>query len=146
MSHNNAPVSFPSLTPTLLRRIGEALGGRHWQADIARQADVSKGQITRFLISKGGKGRRVPTEDFALQLDRIILDKIEDVANFIGSPSSPLASGTHEKAKRKILEGVAMLREFTPRVRRPSIKATSIRTEKPGPEPKDTSNWTRKIT
>lgn len=129
-----APKPFPKLTPKLFRQIGVALGGRHWQADIAREGLVSKSHVTRFL--KPGDDGRIPTQEFAVNLDRIIVDKIEDVANFVGSEGSPLANADYAKAKAKIMEGVAILRRYTPAVPRQPIEETSKRKHKQGRKPK----------
>jgi hypothetical protein len=128
--------SFPALTPDRLKEIGEALNGRHWQSDMAREAGVTKGQITRLLMPVGHKGRRTPTTSFAATIDRVIVDKIEDVARLIGHPGSPIRNEDYREAKRKIMEGVKLLRKYTPKVERVGVEDTSTRVNKPGRKPK----------
>ena len=130
---------LPQLTPELLRNIGEALGGRHWQSDIARETDRSKSQITRYLNEE-----RTPDVDFGERLDRVMADKIEDVSRFLGHSGSPNKGHHHFKEALALLKGaVKHLRKISPKVERTTIEETSTRTKPPG---KKKAKKSRKIT
>lgn len=112
----------------LLEKIGQALGGRHWQSDMARESGKSKSQITRFLNKE-----RTPTVAFGLALNRILVDKIEDVTGFIQYKGAPNVDASNVAAGIKALrKGIALLRKTSPRVKRLTIAETSTRKHPPG--------------
>lgn len=70
-----------TLTSTVINKIGLALAGRYWQADVARAINYSKSQVTRLV----GKSRNA-TEEFSHRLEGAMVAKIEEVADLLKTP------------------------------------------------------------
>lgn len=123
--YNKEPLA---LSWELLAEIGQAWGGRHWQSDMARETGLSKSLLTRYKMNQ-----RFPDETFRNNLDRALVDKIEDVAKFLGHPGSPKVDNSAIlSARQKIEEGIAELRKEFPAIKRVTIEETSIRKHPPG--------------
>jgi hypothetical protein len=72
------------MTPDLLRRIGEALHGEHWQAPLARRLGVAERSMRYWLA-----GREIP-EGVRDELVVLLLDKAcacVDLSGAIGGTS-----------------------------------------------------------
>jgi len=96
-----------SLSPDSIKKIGRAIGGTHWQADVARDIDYSKSMITRVL-----NGTRTADSLFADGLRDVMLTKIENVTALLGANGlSGANSPTTKKAQAMIREAVALLRQ-----------------------------------
>jgi hypothetical protein len=74
----------PMPTPTLLKRVGSSLYGTHWQADLAREIEFSKAQITRWL----NKSRTMPAA-LPLALQQVVLDRIIVLAGLLEEGGMP---------------------------------------------------------
>ena len=109
--------------PEFLKELGQALNGRHWQADMARETFLSKSQITRYMSCE-----RTPDEAFKENLHRILVDKLEDVTAFLGHPALPRAKDNSVKAAKKAIKAaIAILRKTAPAVERHKIEPETPR-------------------
>lgn len=103
------------LLPEALRKIGFALGGTHWQADVARLIDYSKSMITRALLPEGDKNARRPDDLFVDSLRVVMIDKIESVAVLLDTPGLSFADAPDtRKAQKMIADGLKLLRAQRP--------------------------------
>jgi len=95
------------MNPDDLRKIGRALGGTHWQADVARDISMSKSQITRYLDTS-----RTPDMLFTSSLRGVMIDKISTIASHLTTAGLPQNKSARTKeALALIKEAVKLLRQ-----------------------------------
>lgn len=84
-----------------IQKIGKAIGGIHWQADLARQIGCSKSFLTRAV-----DGTRAPDEDFLLRFRAAMADRITEIAPLFETEGLPLADDPETKKVTKKLQEV----------------------------------------
>jgi hypothetical protein len=99
------------MPPDEIERIGEALGSKWWQADLAKKCGYSKSSITRFTTRDPGQSRTVPPA-FVHALREEMLRKIEALAALLTIPSLPGSEMERTvKMQQTILQAVNLLRD-----------------------------------
>lgn len=103
---NIPPPKTSEFKPETVQKIGRALGGTHWQADVARDIDYSKSMVSRVV-----SGTRVPDEHFANGFREAMLDKISTVNSLLTSSGLPYFDDPEtRRAQKMIAEAIKILR------------------------------------
>lgn len=95
------------MKPATLGVIGTAIGGTHWQADVARETEISKSMITRFRKPVKSADHRFMDVGWRLSLLRMMLHKIEGLVDLLtieGMPgeNDPVTISAQEKIKAEL--------------------------------------------
>jgi transcriptional regulator with XRE-family HTH domain len=90
-----------------IRSIGQAIGGEHWQAEVARAIGYSKSMVTKVL-----SGERAADAVFLRNLRREGINKVEKLNEALGSDALPLNKSPKTKqARAMIKEAIKLMRE-----------------------------------
>jgi len=96
--------------PQVTKRIGRAIGGTHWQADLARAIRYSKSLLTRALNAS-----RSPDEEFFIRFRGAMIARIEAVnANFTAAGLPHADDAKTERGMKLIAQGCELLRSQQP--------------------------------